>query len=85
MSALRAVSESVFDSSATIGNGVPVFSPSLSNRSSAMRFSRRFGLFDMEESNERARVSTLYKKKADKVRPVDWGFSDGSKPFGDGD
>ena len=46
-----------------------------------MRFFKRFDLFNMKESNEKTKVFILYKKKANKVRSVNWKFSNESKSF----
>ena len=62
-------------------NEMSIFSFNLFNRFSAMRFFRRFDLFDIKESNERTKVFILYKKKADKMRSVNWKFSNESKSF----
>ena len=81
MSVFRTISKSAFDFSITIDNEMSVFSFNLFNRFSAMRFFRRFDLFDMKESNEKTKVFILYKKKANKVRSVNWEFSNESKSF----
>ena len=85
MFALRTISKSVFDFSITIDNEMSIFFFNLFNRFSAMRFFKRFDLFDMKESNERAKVFILYKKIVDKMRSVNWEFSNESKFFENND
>ena len=46
-----------------------------------MRFFKRFDLFDKKKSNEKTKVFILYKKKANKIRFVNWKFSNESKSF----
>ena len=46
-----------------------------------MRFFKRFDLFDIKESNKRTKIVILYKKKTDKMRSVNWKFSNESKSF----
>ena len=80
MFVLKAISKSVFNFSITINNEMLIFF-NLFNRFSAMRFFRRFDLFNIKESNERTKIFILYKKKVDKMRSVNWKFSNESKSF----
>ena len=48
---------------------------------SAIRFSKRFDILPLGQQQE-GRVSTMYKRKVQKVRPVDSSVSDGTAPSG---
>ena len=81
MFVFKTISKNVFNFSITIDNKMSVFSFNFFNRFSVMWFFRRFDLFDMKVSNERAKNFILYKKKANKIRSVNWTFSNKSKSF----
>ena len=81
MFVFKAVSKNVFAFSITIDNEMSVFSFNFFNRFSAMRFFKRFHLFDIKKSNKRTKVFILYKKKIDKMQFVNLKFSNESKSF----
>ena len=85
MFVFKTISKNVFDFSITIDNKMSVFSFNLFNRFNAMRFFRHFDLFDMKESNEKTKIFILYKKKVDKIKFVNWKFSNESKSFEEND
>src|SRR5207244_5560939 len=67
-------------------NSLRFFSPSTLVSDKEFRFSRLSDLFSLLQGRKRGkdvRVHTAYKRKAQKVRPVDSDQSDGSKPGGE--
>ena len=77
----KTISKNVFNFSITIDDKMSVFFFNFFNRFSVMRFFKRFNLFDIKESNERTKIFILYKKKFNKMRFVNWKFSNESKFF----
>ena len=58
------------------------FRPQEGVRVAEVRISKRFDEYTMRETSRGVRVATAYKRKAQKIQPVDWSISDGSKSGG---
>ena len=68
-----------------LSNNLRIYSPSPFSHSGVFRFSRKCDFLTLQQTSyptKHARVDGAYKRKAQKVQPVDSSVSDGSKPDG---